>query len=97
MHLFYIFDQRGFVIVPKERQLLLARIFTARQLQGNFKALGPDVVVILHSPLQWVPGVAVDNPVGEVPLVFTLISFCHVGIPGGVGVGQVLENVIVRG
>ena len=47
--------------------------------------------------LQWVPGVAVDNPVGEVPLVFTLISFCHVGIPGGVGVGQVLENVIVRG
>lgn len=45
--------------------------------------------------LQWIPGVPVDNSVGEVPLIFTLIFFCHVGVPGGIGIGQVLENIVI--
>lgn len=47
--------------------------------------------------LQWIPGVPVSDAVGEVPLVLTLISFRHVGIPGSIGICEVLKNVIIWG
>lgn len=45
--------------------------------------------------LQRVPGVPVSDTVGEVPLVLTLVSLRHIGIPGSIGVCEVLKNIII--
>lgn len=45
----HVFNQRLLVLAPFGRKFTLRRVFAARQLQGDLKAVGEDVVEVLHA------------------------------------------------
>lgn len=86
------------IILPVLFEFVGGRELAAGYLQGDLHAAVPDVVVVLHSPGQGIPGGSVRNAVlegrgrrlaGHPP--------GHLGVVPGIDQGQVLEDVVVGG
>ena len=72
-----------FVQFPFFLQLLGFGVFTARELHGDFKTIGMDIIKIFHSTRYIIPGRAVSDATGKV-VVFTNIAGFHSGMVAGI-------------
>ncbi len=76
----YLFDELHqclFVVLPLLAQLVCRRKLLAAQLECDFKAVGSQVVEVLHATGHRVPGGAVGDATlfGEVLVIVTLGAF----------------------
>lgn len=86
MNSFYEAQQRFFVVIPLTRQLTGRGIFATAEFEGDFEAVGVDVVEVLHAAADFVPKGAVRDAVGEV-VVLASVAFGHYRVRFGVGEG----------
>lgn len=59
------FHERQLIVIPILAEFMSWRVFAARDFKGHLHASVPDVVVILHSSCQWIPGSTICDAILE--------------------------------
>jgi len=88
-----IVEDRPSVVLPIGWQFGSLWIFTARHFHGDFKAVGVDVVEVLHSTYEIIPIGAISDSIFESSTAN--VRLLHGGMPVSVVLGEGFEHIII--